>query len=434
MTINGIWDWANTLSQKVPLESLRKKVLSIDGHIWLYESLKGCEAHHQQIPNTYLVTFYHRILRLMAHQITPIVVFDSVNSSSPAHEASDQSQFAPRKRRSFGDSPFTNLVDHVYKANVLLKNLGIRVIIAPGDGEAQCARLEELGVTSGCITTDFDYFLFGGKNLYRFNFGPTTMKSVALHDATHLSIGRINQEKKIARPHLISTAILLGCDYFQHGVQNVGIVTVFDILAEFGDEGSEDVDPHVILDRFASYVREEIPARSEDTPRKLRLRRKKYNFNQGFPNSHDVHNAIRMYKSPPVSNETPDLEQTKPVFLSEVTHILEKECGWTPETMRRDVVQDVKRCEKMASSMAQTRIPEYFGITKANKFLPIVEPCHSMDEYISAQKTWIRKRKQGEDRDSGKRFLDGRRRGHRISDHPKDPRTYSDDVITLDSD
>lgn len=41
---------------------------------------------------------------------------------------------------------------------------------------------------------------------------------------------------------------------------------------------------NILLLLFRSYVREEIPARSEDTQRKLRLRRKKYNFPVGFPN------------------------------------------------------------------------------------------------------------------------------------------------------
>lgn len=55
----------------------------------------------------------------------------------------------------------------------------------------------------------------------------------------------------MSRSHLISTAILLGCNYYQQGVPGIGIVTVFDILAEFGEEDKLGVDPHVILDRFS---------------------------------------------------------------------------------------------------------------------------------------------------------------------------------------
>lgn len=88
------------------------------------------------VPKLLYLTFFCRIQRLLELKIIPIVVFDNINASSSAHESvgrnwvktciwkltskfqKDQNEFVPRKRRSFGDSPFTNLVDHVYKTNV----------------------------------------------------------------------------------------------------------------------------------------------------------------------------------------------------------------------------------------------------------------------------------------------------------------------------
>lgn len=440
MTINGIWEWANHVSQKVALETLRGKVLAIDGHIWLYESLKGCETHHQQTPNSYLITFFTRIQRLRELKITPVVVFDSISSSSAAHDATDQDEFVPRKRRSFGDSPFTNLADHVVKTNSLLSHFGVKVIIAPGDGEAQCARLEELGVVSGCITTDFDYFLFGGKNLYRFNFTASTMTSAArLHDVTHLSLGRMNIEKKVARPHLISTAILLGCDYYQRGVQNIGIVTVFDILAEFGDDGCEETDPQVILDRFSSYVREEIPARSEDSSRKLRLRRKAFKLPHGFPNCPAVGNAVKMYMQPSVSNEIPKISSQN-TNIQKVEEILVKECGWSPERMQREVVTSMRRSKNLSNTVTQSHINDFFATTRTNSqnFSPIVEPCKSADDYISANNNWMRKRKRM-DNDSPnvatkKPVSASRKRTIKIRAPPLPKPYHGNNVITLDED
>ncbi|KAF1762509.1 hypothetical protein GCK72_010771 [Caenorhabditis remanei] len=440
MTINGIWEWANHVSQKVALETLRDKVLAIDGHIWLYESLKGCETHHQQTPNSYLITFFTRIQRLRELKIIPIVVFDSISSSSAAHEAADQDEFVPRKRRSFGDSPFTNLADHVIKTNSLLSHFGVKVIIAPGDGEAQCARLEELGVVSGCITTDFDYFLFGGKNLYRFDFSATTMLSGArLHDVTHLSLGRMNIEKKVARPHLIATAILLGCDYYQRGVQNIGIITVFDILAEFGDNGCKETDPQVILDRFSSYVRREIPARSEDSSRKLRLRGKKFNFPDGFPNCTAIGNAIKMYMQPAVSNQIPRITSQITNF-QKVEEILVKECGWSPQRLQREVTTSMTRSRNVLNIVTQSHINEFFPTTrtKTQNFSPIVEPCISADDYISANNNWMRKRKRM-DSDSPnvvpkKPVTANRKRTIRIRAPPPTKPYHDNNVITLDED
>ena len=47
---------------------------------------------------------------------------------------------------------------------------GIPYIVSPSEAEAQCAALELLSLSDGCITNDNDVFLFGGQKVYRHFF------------------------------------------------------------------------------------------------------------------------------------------------------------------------------------------------------------------------------------------------------------------------
>ena len=92
----------------------------------------------------------------------------------------------------------------------LLNLFGAGIMFAPGEAEAQCARLEYDSITEGTITDDSDTFLFGGRRVYR-NMTPGKMTPI-LHSMDDLEYNR-NQ--------LIGIAHLTGSDYCT-GVNGIG--------------------------------------------------------------------------------------------------------------------------------------------------------------------------------------------------------------------
>ncbi|EYC09145.1 hypothetical protein Y032_0062g3386 [Ancylostoma ceylanicum] len=158
-------------AEQVPTSTLRNKTLAIDGHIWLYESSRGC-ANHFMSGASYLVTFFNRIQRLLEVGIRPVVVFDKITEFHSCPSVANS--HVKKSKRSGGHGwnldAHNELKKRVYNAEQLLNNMGVAVVMGGSDGEAQCAQLEQAGLVDGCITSDFDYFLYGGRNLYKVSY------------------------------------------------------------------------------------------------------------------------------------------------------------------------------------------------------------------------------------------------------------------------
>ena len=117
---------------------------------------------------------------------------------------------------------------------MLLRLFGIPYVESPGEAEAQCAALEQLGYVDGVITDDSDVFLFGAKNVYRHFFESKKF-------CEKYSMEEITLRMGVDRKKLINYALLLGSDYTT-GVRGIGIVNASEILNAFpGDDGLEQL-------------------------------------------------------------------------------------------------------------------------------------------------------------------------------------------------
>ncbi|ETN69476.1 XPG I-region, partial [Necator americanus] len=141
--------------------------------------------------------------------------------------------------------------------------MGVPVVMGGSDGEAQCAQLEQAGLVDGCITSDFDYFLYGGRNLYKVDFKSSGRE---VENMVNLfSMDKFEAQQCLTRNRLVALALLLGCDYLQGGVNRVGIVTAREIISEFSI--NDDDHALTILDRFGEaasvYLCPEVKEKKE---------------------------------------------------------------------------------------------------------------------------------------------------------------------------
>ncbi|OTA55277.1 PIN domain-like protein [Hypoxylon sp. EC38] len=130
----------------------------------------------------------------------------------------------PWKRRPNGQNYSE---ENVVLLKEILFQLGIPHHEAPGEAEAECARLEALGVVDAVWSDDSDTFMFGCTTLIQFH-KPEGSEFKSEDQVLVYTADSIIERSKLSREGLIMYAILVGCDY-SDGLPNFGTSTLLDI-------------------------------------------------------------------------------------------------------------------------------------------------------------------------------------------------------------
>jgi flap endonuclease-1 len=118
----------------------------------------------------------------------------------------------------FGSRALKLTPEMVEEAKELLRLLGIPVIEAPQEGEAQASVMVSRGELFGVVSQDFDCLLFGANNLFR-NIGLTGKRKVAGKNfyvdvkPQHIELNSVLSQLGINRQKLIWLGILVGNDF-----------------------------------------------------------------------------------------------------------------------------------------------------------------------------------------------------------------------------
>lgn len=245
--------------EEITLDSLSGKKLGIDSYNMLYQflaSIRGPDglplADSQGNITSHLTGLFYRTLNLMDLGIKPVFVFDGKPSILKAEtlkkrnevrtDAANKSAEALKEgnleeAQKFGSRSIRMTKDMVNEAKEFLECLGVPVIQAESEGEAQASVMCAKKQIDGVVSQDFDCLLFGAPELYRY-IGFSGKRKVPGKNffveikPEHLNSQNVLDKLSIDRKKLIWLGILVGTD-FNEKFPRVGPKTALKLVQKF---------------------------------------------------------------------------------------------------------------------------------------------------------------------------------------------------------
>jgi flap endonuclease-1 len=246
------------VKRTITFENLHNRIIAIDAFNTIYQFLAIIRQKdgtplkdYDGNVTSHLSGLFYRTINFIEHNIKPIYVFDGEPSAlkmdiieerrkvkEEAKEkmlkAQDDEDFTQAKKYAQLTSKLDS--DMIDESKKLVLYLGIPIVEAKSEGEAQSAYLVENGDAWACASQDYDTLLFGGERLLR-NFAISRSKKVkdttVTLDIEFVSLSKFLENFNISREQLIEMGILIGTDFFP-GIKGIGQHTALDLIKKFG--------------------------------------------------------------------------------------------------------------------------------------------------------------------------------------------------------
>ncbi|KAF8054913.1 PIN domain-like protein [Lyophyllum atratum] len=197
----------------------RYLVLGVDMNLWMDSCQAAFEAagiHTHAGENPELRTLYSKLCRYL--KLPVVLVFVPDGEGRPAI----------KRGRAVQPQPLW-MSDYVEE---LVRAFGFYIHQAPGEAEAELAKLNSLGMIDAILTDDSDTLVFGGECIIRSAPGSTNFDRILLYDANSIEH---SEGVKLTRGGLLLFALMAGGDY-DPGISGCGPKTAHAMAkCGFGD-------------------------------------------------------------------------------------------------------------------------------------------------------------------------------------------------------
>ena len=293
---------------------------------------------------SHLSGVFYRTISLLEEGITPVYVFDGLPPEEKSAEierrrktkveaakrleAAKEVGEANLKKYAQATSRLTN--EMAEEAKRLLKAMGIPVVQAPSEGEAEAAYINRLGLTWAAVSQDYDSILFGAKRLVR-NLTITGKRKLPNKDVyveikpEIIETDELLKKLGLTLDQLIDVAILIGTDYNPDGVKGIGVKTAYTIIKKYGDLKK-------------AIERNAVPKEA-------------VNF--------DIDNIRSLFKNPKVVKPDIPLELGKPND-EEIREILVREHDFNEERVNNAIERLHKATEEAKGAARQAGLDQWF--------------------------------------------------------------------------
>lgn len=235
-------------AKEIRLESLSNRRIAIDMYNTLYQFLtiiRGADGRpltdSKNRVTSHLTGIFYRTCNFLSTGLKPIYVFDGKPPKIKREEAERRRATREEASRKYEEALTTGRVEEARKyaqmattldeyllksAEELIRLMGMPVVHAPSEGEAQAAHMVTTGVADYVGSQDFDSLLFGGEMLVR-NLAITGRRKLPGKKAyVEVSLEEVSLTETLAslsitRDQLVDVALLVGTDYTE-GIKGVG--------------------------------------------------------------------------------------------------------------------------------------------------------------------------------------------------------------------
>ncbi|VDN01466.1 unnamed protein product [Thelazia callipaeda] len=222
--------------------------VAVDASMCLYQFLIAVRQDGSQLQTetgettSHLLGMFYRTIRMIDNGIKPVYVFDGKPPKMKASELEKRTERraeAEKQRDDAAELGDVNLVNKFDRrlvkvskeqneeAKRLIKLMGVPVVTAPCEAEAQCAALAKSGKVFGTVSEDMDALTFGS---------PILLRQMIASEAKKLPVKELNLKKvlkdfEMNMEQFVDLCILLGCDYTST-IRGIGPKKAFEMISK----------------------------------------------------------------------------------------------------------------------------------------------------------------------------------------------------------
>lgn len=256
------------------IKSFAGRKIAIDASMCMYQLLVGVRMGADNLTNdsgmntSHIVGMFYRCIRIMELGIKPVFVFDGKPPTMKGGEllkraeAKAAAKEEMKKAEEAGDAEavekFARRINHITPemtaaCKKLLRLMGIPVVEAPCEAEAQCAEMNKGGLVYATASEDMDSLTFGTTRLLRHLWaGASSTAAKKGVSPTEFNLQIVLEDMDMDMPQFIDMCILCGCDYMD-SIRGMGPVTAHKLI-------SEHKNIPTILDQISSHTKYQVPS------------------------------------------------------------------------------------------------------------------------------------------------------------------------------
>lgn len=249
----------------IAISDLKGKLLAVDAHNVLYQFLTTIRSYDGSYlmdkegnVTSHLIGLFYRTITLMEHGLKLCFVFDGKVPDLKKEELIRRRDIKNIALKKYEKAASTEDIEEMKKqavrttrltpemikdAKKLLSLLGLPVIEALSEGEAQAANMVREGLVHAVISQDYDTLLFGCPRVIRNLTISKKRKIKGAYSSKEVfpelvELSQVLNDTGLDQDKLIALGIMTGTDYCKEGIKGIGPKKALKLLKEHSIEES----------------------------------------------------------------------------------------------------------------------------------------------------------------------------------------------------